>query len=98
MATTRDLSGNDFGAVDKHVARTGDTATRVEDVTPSDSVNFAYGIARAVYVTGGGNVVIVRGDGTTVTYTGVPDDTVLDVRCKRINSTSTTATGIKAYF
>ena len=66
-------------------------------VTPSDSTDFD-SIARAIYVGGAGNVVAVRHDGTTVTFTGVQAGTVLPVACRRINSTSTTATSIVALF
>jgi hypothetical protein len=64
-------------------------------VTPSDSVDLDV-ICRAIYVGGAGNVVAVRHDGTTVTFTGVQAGTVLPIAVRRINSTSTTATGIVA--
>jgi hypothetical protein len=66
-------------------------------VTPSDSTDFD-SICRAIYVGGAGNVVAVRHDGTAVTFTGVPAGTVLPIACRRVNSTSTTATAIVALY
>ena len=64
-------------------------------VTPSDSTDLDV-IARAIYVGGAGNVVAVKHNGDTVTFTGVQAGTVLPIAVRRINSTSTTATGIIA--
>ena len=64
-------------------------------VTPSDSTDLDT-LTRAIYVGGAGNVVAVRHDGTTVTFTAVPAGTVLPIAVRRINSTSTTATAIVA--
>lgn len=66
-------------------------------VTPSDSTDLD-SIARSIYVGGAGDVVAVRHDGTTVTFSGVAAGTVLPIAVRRINSTSTTATGIVALF
>lgn len=66
-------------------------------VTPSDTVDFD-DLARALYVGGAGNVVAVRHDGTTVTFTGVQAGTVLPIAVRRVNSTSTTATSIVALY
>ena len=66
-------------------------------VTPSDSTDFDT-LARAIYVGGAGDVVAVRHDGSTVTFAGVQAGTVLPVACRRVNSTSTTATSIVALF
>ena len=67
-----------------------------EAVTPSDSTDLTT-LARAIYVGGAGNVVAVRHDNTAVTFTGVQAGTVLPIAVRRINSTSTTATGIIAF-
>lgn len=67
-------------------------------VTPSDTTNFTQGVTRGVYVGGAGNVVCVKEDGTTVTFTGALAGVVYPIRCKRINSTSTTATSLVALF
>ena len=65
-------------------------------VTPSDSVNFS-SECRSLYIGGAGNVVVVmNSDDAAVTFTGVPAGTILPVRAKRVNSTSTTATSIVA--
>ncbi len=80
-----------------------------EAVTASDTVNFT-GPAGAPSAPGGdvlsigiwvgvaGNVVAVRDDDTTVIFTGAIAGVVLPIRCKRINSTSTTATDMVALF
>jgi hypothetical protein len=67
-------------------------------VTKSDATNFANGVADAVYVGGTGDVVAVLTDGTTVTFSAVPVGTILPIRCKRVNSTSTTATLMVALY
>lgn len=65
-------------------------------VTPSDSVDFARGLCRGIYVGVTGNVAIVNQNGTATTFVGVPAGSVLPVNCRRINSTNTTATSIVA--
>jgi len=62
-------------------------------VTPSDSVNFATD-AKALYVGGAGNIVVVTPRGTVLTFVGVPVGAILPVCARRINSTNTTATNI----
>lgn len=69
-----------------------------ETVTPSDSVNFTKGVSRGLYIGGAGNLVAVAADDTTATFTAVPAGTVLPIKVKRVNSTSTTATAIVALF
>lgn len=64
-------------------------------VTPSDSADFAT-MAKALYITTGGAVAIVTRAGNVRVVT-VPDGFILPVRCSRVNSTSTTATGIWAF-
>lgn len=70
-----------------------DPAEGFAAVTPSDSTNFAR-LARALYVGGAGNVVVVGKDGVAVTFTGVPAGSILPVECIRVNATNTTATNI----
>lgn len=71
-------------------------ASRVADdhfaVTPSNTANFATQ-ARALRINVAGDVAVVSPSDTVVTYTCVAGE-VLAVRCKRVNSTGTTATGI----
>lgn len=62
-------------------------------VAPSDATNFDY-VTRALWVGGAGNVVVVWSDDTTSTLVGVAAGTLLPIRVKRINSTSTTATSM----
>lgn len=67
-------------------------------VTPHDTTNLGV-MAQGVVVSGAGNVVLVHNDDSLTTLTfvtatlGVP---VLNIEFKRINSTNTTATGIRA--
>lgn len=67
-------------------------------ITPSDSVNFAEGPTNAIYVGGAGAVVVVYQDGTTSTLAAVPAGTMLNIKAKRVNSTSTTATNLVAMY
>lgn len=74
------------------------SAWHFESVTPSDSTDFDT-LARGLYVGGsGGDVAAVRHDGVAVTFTSVQAGSVLPVAVRRVNSTSTTATGIVALF
>lgn len=69
-----------------------------ETVTPSNSTNFTKGTSRGLYIGGAGNIVAVAADDTTATFTAVPAGTVLPIKIKRVNSTSTTATAMVALF
>lgn len=71
---------------------------RAVAVTPSDSTSYVNGAARALYVGGAGNVVMVLTDDSTVTLTAVPAGTIIPLWHKRVNSTSTTATSMVAMF
>lgn len=68
-----------------------------EDVTPSDTANFTRGVAVGILVTVSGNVACVRDDGGVVVFP-LTAGIQYAIACRRINSTSTTATGIKAFF
>ncbi len=70
-------------------------AGHAEAVTPHDSTNFAREM-EGLYIGVGGNVVVVLPSDTAITFVGVPAGAILPVRCKRVNSTSTTATNIVA--
>lgn len=64
-------------------------------VTPSDST--ILGGVRALFVGTGGNVAVVTpGRTTAVTFANVGDGTILPVRCSKVMSTNTTASGIVA--
>lgn len=62
-------------------------------ITPHDSTNFSIS-TRGIYVGGAGNLVAVDEDGNAVTFTGVLAGVVYPIRCKRVNSTNTTATNL----
>jgi len=72
--------------------RTNIVASRVS-ITPSDSVNIA-APCHGVVATGAGNVVLVFPDDTTITLALTLNVPVTGYLFKRINATSTTATGI----
>ncbi len=64
-------------------------------ITPHDSTDLQY-VTRGVYVGGAGNIVAVDEGGTAVTFNGATAGTILPIRVRRINNTSTTATGLVA--
>ena len=66
-------------------------------VTPSDSANFAFGQARALYIGGAGNVTLDTVNGTAVLFTAVPVG-ILPVAAVRVRATGTAATGIVALY
>lgn len=63
-------------------------------VTPSDSTDLTY-VTKGVTIAAAGNIKVTRPDGTAVVLT-LPAGTYA-MRCTRIWSTSTTATGITAW-
>ena len=67
-------------------------ARRYATLTPSDTVDFANGICRAIYVGGGGDVAAVREDGTVVVFSNVQSGAMLPIMARRVNATATTAT------
>lgn len=73
------------------------SARRFAAVTKSDTVNFS-SQARALYIGGAGDVAAVGLDDVAVTFVGLPAGSILPVQCKRVNSTSTSATSIVALF
>ena len=66
-------------------------------VTPDDDTDLTT-YARSLYVGTGGNVRVITSGGNTVTFTSVPNGSVLPVRVKRVLSTSTTASNIVALY
>jgi len=66
-------------------------------VTPSDESSFAK-TARAVYVGVSGDVNVVMEDGTTGVLVAFPQGTYIYGYITRINSTSTTATNMIAFY
>ncbi len=53
---------------------------------------------RALWVGGAGDVDVVTPDGLNAVLSAVPAGTLLPIRCKRVNSTATTATLIVAIY
>lgn len=65
-------------------------------VTPNDSADLA-NFAVALYIGGAGDVSVDTVSGQeSVVFAGLAAGTILPVRVKRVNSTSTTATSIVA--
>lgn len=61
-------------------------------ITPHDSNNYGTDLyADAIWVGGAGVVVLVKPDGNTLSFTATAG-TIIPVKSKRVNSTSTTAT------
>lgn len=79
---------------DQHFS--GGSAIGAIAITPHDSTLLA-GATRFLWVTGTGNLSLLMLDGTTATLTGVPANTTLWVRVKRVNATGTTATGLVGF-
>lgn len=72
-------------------------AEEAVSVTPSDVTDLD-DVSRYLYIGGAGNVAAVMKSGSVVTFTGIAAGTVLPLRVKRVNSTSTTATNIVALY
>lgn len=66
-------------------------------ITPHDSTDLA-NMTRGIYVGGTGNIVAVMEDNTTCLFSAVPVGTILPIKVRRINSTSTTATLLVALY
>jgi hypothetical protein len=75
-----------------------DPAKSFAAITPDDVTNFPGGIARTIYVGGSGDVAVVGADDVAVVFVGAQGGGELNVICKRINATGTTATDLVALF
>lgn len=84
-------------------------STRVDDsfqggilITPSDTVNIVFPVGtpygRAIYVDVTGDITALMADGSTLTFSDVTGGIFHKIGVKRINSTGTTATGIKVMY
>jgi len=73
------------------------SARKAEAVTPSDTVDLSGGTARALYVGGAGDVVVVM-DGQDITWAGMPAGGYIQAFVTRVKSTGTTATNILALY
>jgi hypothetical protein len=71
---------------------------RAVAITPSDTVDFVEGVCDAIYVGSGGAVVVVLDNTATISFAGVPTGTVLPIRARRVNSTSTAASSLVALY
>jgi hypothetical protein len=76
-----------------------ETAHRHVSVTPSDtaSLSVAGELPRALRIGAAGDVSVTDQYETAIVYTCVTGE-VLEVKAARVNSTSTTATGIVAWY
>jgi len=72
-------------------------ATDYVAITPSDTVNFANGICRAIYVGSSGDIVAINNEGTAITFSNVPIG-ILPVMTTRVNATGTVATNLVALY
>lgn len=73
-------------------------AQSAEVVTPHDT-NELTKVSRALYVGVGGDVAVQMYDtGTAIVFKNVPTGTILPIRIKRVNSTSTTATNMVSLY
>lgn len=77
----------------KDIASAYDSRT----VAPSDTVNFADGTCRALYVGTTGNITAVMANGTVQLFSNVPVG-ILPIQVSRINNTATTASNIVALY
>lgn len=64
-------------------------------VTPHASTDIAV-LTRALYIGTGGDVVAVKANGDTVTFSNVQAGTIIPIRVRRVNASGTTATNIVA--
>lgn len=77
---------------------TQDPARRAVAITPSDTTGLDE-VCRGIFTGSGGTIVVLLGgDTVAVTLTNVPAGIVLPLRVKRVNATSTTATGLIALY
>mgnify|MGYP000879959634 FL=1 len=70
----------------------GDPADFAAPVAPNDVTEFAQPM-RSLYVGVTGNVSVLTTNGQSVIFANVPVG-ILPIRCRRVNSTGTTATNI----
>ena len=64
----------------------------------SDTTNFRYGTADALYIGGTGNVTVVLENDVAVLFAGAVVGTILPLRIKRVNSTNTAGSGYVALY
>lgn len=79
------------------MANNNDYYNQAKAVTTSDTVDLPFGLCDALYVGGAGIVVAVLEDNSTVQLTAVAGS-ILPIRLRRVNATSTTATLMVALY
>lgn len=67
-------------------------------VTPNNDADLPNGICRALYIGGGGNVVLDTLNNTSITFAGLQAGTILPLNVRRVRAASTTATNIVALY
>ena len=85
MAATNDYSA--FASCLDSPARNGFA------ITPHDSNELTH-VTRGIYVGGTGNMVVLTMNDESVTLVGLPAGSLIPIRAKRVDSTSTTATSM----
>jgi len=74
-----------------------DPYNRFYAVTPSNTVDFPWGPCEAIFIGGNGVLQVVAQDGTVTAFDHAKGF-ILPIKAIRVNSTSTTATGIVALY
>lgn len=74
------------------------TAIDAKAVTPSDTVDLPDGPSRALYIGGSGNVSLITGGGTVITFNGLNSGYVLPLEVVRVRATGTTASNLIAIY
>ena len=74
------------------------TAMDAKAVTPSDTADLPDGPSRALYVGGAGNISLITGGGSTITFSNVNSGYVLPLEVVRVRATGTTATNLVAIY
>jgi hypothetical protein len=70
----------------------------VKSVTVTASNDTAFAPSNAIHVGTGGNLVVEYLDGSTDTWTAVPNNTILPIRVVKIRATGTTASVFKVLY
>jgi hypothetical protein len=74
------------------------TAIDARAVTASDTTDLPDGPCRAIYIGGTGNVSLITGGGSLVTFSSLNSGYVLPLEVVRVRATGTTATNIIALY
>lgn len=68
------------------------------EITPSDTIDSAVAVTRALYVGVAGDIVLLMYGGATVTLRSVPSGSFLPLRVRRVLASGTTADGIVGFW